>query len=103
MVRKVLCGLLALIPAILLAQPIGGPRTFPQFRDMAGLCGNGFAVQRDGTVGILGAMTLSTPIAFTLKPGQLVVGAASRSFDSHFRWINTEFGNRSQNSDGTGQ
>ena len=92
-----------LLPAIGFAQPIGGPRTFPQFRDMAGLSGNGFPVQRDGPVGILGAMSLSTPIAFTLHPGQLVVGGGARSFDSHFRWINTTSGSRTANSDGSGQ
>lgn len=103
MVGRAVLGLVALVPATLLAQSIGGPRTFPQFRDMAGLSGNGFPVQRDGVVGIKGAMTLSTPIAFTLKPGQFVFGGASRSFDRRFRWVNTEFGANNEKSDGTGQ
>jgi len=95
--------LVGFFPAVLLAQSIGGPRTFPQFRDMSGLSGNGFPVQRDGMIGIRGAMTLSTPIAYTLKHGQFVFGGASRSFDRNFRWVNTEFAANNQKSDGTGQ
>ncbi len=70
---------------------------------MAGLSGNGFGVLRDGTIDLRGAMTLSTPIAYTLRPGQLVIGGACRSFDTHFRWVNTQFGANTQKSDGTAQ
>jgi hypothetical protein len=103
MVRKAVFAISAFLPVVVYGQSIGGPRTFPQFRDMAGLSGNGFPVQRDGKIGIRGAMTLSTPIAYTLQPGQLVVGGASRSFDMNFRWVNTEFAANNQKSDGTGQ
>ncbi|MBS1702711.1 MAG: hypothetical protein JST12_13695 [Armatimonadetes bacterium] len=103
MVRKACLAAVACCPVVVFAQSIGGPRTFPQFRDMAGLSGNGFPVLRDGVVDIHGALTLSTPIAYTLKPGQLVLGGASRSFDRSFRWVNTQFGANNQKSDGTGQ
>lgn len=104
MVRKACLLVVGLGPVCAFAQwSIHGPRTFPQFRDMAGLSGNGFPVQRDGFVGIRGAITLSTPIAYTLQPGQLVVGGASRSFDQNFRWVNTKYADNTQRSDGTAQ
>jgi hypothetical protein len=83
------------------AQPIGGPRTFPQFRDMAGLSGNGFGVTPEGEISLSGALTLSTPIAYTLRPGVMIAGGASRSFDRQFRWINTKFASNTERSDGT--
>jgi hypothetical protein len=83
-----------------LSQSIGGPRTFPQFRDMAGLSGNGFPVLRDGKIGINGAMSLSTPIAYVLETKRVVLGLCSRSTDKTFRWFNTTSANV-QRSDGT--
>ena len=71
-----------------LSQTIGGPRTFPQFRDMAGLSGNGFPVLRDGKIGLNGAISLSTPIAYVLETKRVVLGLCSRSTDQNFRWVN---------------
>ncbi len=68
---------------------------------MAGLSGNGFPVLRDGSIGINGAMSLSTPIAYVLGTKQLVLGGSSRSFDRTFRWINTTFASNLEKSDGT--
>ncbi|MEI7575476.1 MAG: hypothetical protein WCK51_01175 [Armatimonadota bacterium] len=71
------------------AQTIGGPRTYPQFRDMAGLSGNGFPVLRDGSIGMNGAMSLSTPLGYVLGTKKIVLGLCSRSTDRNLRWFNT--------------
>lgn len=84
------------------AQVIGGPRTYPQFRDMAGLSGNGFPVMRDGKIGLQGAMSLSTPIAYVLETKKLVLGVASRSTDRTLQWLNTS-STGDQRSDGSFQ
>ena len=80
-----------------------GPGQFPQFRDMAGLSGNGFGVLRDGRIGIRGALSLSTPIAHVIGNNQAVVGLSGRSVDTQFRWINTTTTDQSQKADATGQ
>ena len=92
---------LILASAVVNAQSIGGPRTYPQFRDMAGLSGNGFPVKRTGELGLAGALSLSTPIGYVLSTKQLVLGASSRSFDRSFRWVNTSFASNQEKSDGT--
>ena len=84
------------------AQTIGGPRTYPQFRDMAGLSGNGFPVLRDGSIGLSGAMSLSTPIAYVLGTKRVVLGLCSRSTDRTFRWVNST-STGTEGSDGTFQ
>jgi hypothetical protein len=92
---------LILASAVVNAQSIGGPRTYPQFRDMAGLSGNGFPVKRTGELGLAGALSLSTPIGYVLGTKQLVLGASSRSFDRSLRWVNTSFASNQEKSDGT--
>ncbi len=85
------------------AQTISGPGTFPQFRDMNGLSGNGFAVMRDGELSLNGALTLSTPIAYLPRPGKTIIGVSSRSHDLRPRFPETRgFGGNSP-SDGTAQ
>lgn len=79
-----------------------GPNRFPQFRDMSGLSGSGFALDASGKVSTRGAIALSTPIGYTLEHGRYVLGFASRSHNMRFAWINS--GNANANkSDGTGQ
>lgn len=99
--RLVLVGLLTSVASVATAQYLGGPRSYPQFRDMAGLSGNGFPVLRDGSIGLNGAMSLSTPLGYVLATRQVVLGGCSRSFDNHFRWVNTKFAANTEQSDGT--
>ena len=87
---------------VCLGQVPWGPRTFPQFRDMAGMSGNGFPVNRDGSIGMSGAMSLSTPIAYLVGPKQFVLGVCSRSFDRRFRGLNSDPSGQ-ERSDGTAQ
>ena len=98
-----ICSIFVSLTAVsAFSQTIGGPRTYPQFRDMAGLSGNGFPVLRDGTIGMTGAMSLSTPIGYVLSTKKIVLGLCSRSTDKTFRWINgTSTG--TERSDGTFQ
>ncbi|HLO98601.1 MAG TPA: hypothetical protein VK171_08395 [Fimbriimonas sp.] len=79
-----------------------GPNRFPQFRDMSGLTGSGFAVDANGFVTTRGAISLSTPIGYTLASGKWAVGFASRSHNSKFAFINSDNATANK-SDGTGQ
>lgn len=85
--------------------PFFGPGTFPQFRDMSGLSGAGFPVDREGYPTMKGAIALSTPIGFTLGHGYTVHGVASRSRNSRLQWFHTSVRRRASefDSDATGQ
>jgi hypothetical protein len=80
-----------------------GPNSFPQFRDMGGLCGNGFGINRDGRIDIAGASSLSTPLAYVLGSNQLAFGLSGRSQDRRFRWINTSTTSQVESTDATAQ
>lgn len=85
------------------AKDLIGPGRFPQYRDMGGMPGSGFAVLPDGRISILGAMALSTPIGYSLAGGVFDFGFASRSQDRMFRIINVDSNADKNSSDGTGQ
>ncbi|HEY0867333.1 MAG TPA: hypothetical protein VGE01_08140 [Fimbriimonas sp.] len=58
-----------------------GAGGYPQFRNISGLPGGGFGVRPDGTVGISGALALTTPIAYSLRSRYYVAVAGAMSFD----------------------
>jgi hypothetical protein len=78
-----------------------GPGRFPQFRDMAGLSGNGFGVTKRGDPSILGVVSLSIPSGNVLGNGWRMATLASRSQNSSFQWVNTGKSQTSAQSDGT--
>ncbi|RYG37305.1 hypothetical protein EON81_07105 [bacterium] len=70
---------IALTAAMANAQSeLSGYHQYPQYRTMSGLPGSGFAVDPFGVVGI-GAISLSTPIAYSIGNGRFVIGAMSTS------------------------
>lgn len=104
--RVAIGSALALLASGALAQtPFFGPRTYPQFRDMSGLSGAGVGVLPDGTPSLRGAISLSTPIGYVLGPSHWAFGAASRSVNGQFTFINFRAKARDDTfkSDGTGQ
>lgn len=62
-----------------------GKDLFPQFRNLGGLPGNMIPVGPDGTPSYAGALSLSTPTAYTLSGWHGIAGYGSMSFDMRFR------------------
>lgn len=77
---RLFCTLLACGPCLALAQ-FGGPGNYPQFRSMSGLPGSGFGVTVDGKVDLRGAMSLSSPIGYSLSDWEAVVAIGNLSAD----------------------
>ena len=94
-------GLLTVLASAIVHAQVGGQGQFPQFRSMSGLPGSGYGVLADGKIDPLGAWSLSTPIAYSLKPYQFSVGAGSLSPNSRPRFFDTTSGESRGN--GTGQ
>lgn len=76
-VRK-FCSLVFLAPACALAQ-LGGAGQYPQFRSMSGLPGSGFGVSSKGQVSVWGAMSLSSPIGYSLSDWEVVLAIGNLS------------------------
>ncbi len=95
-------SLFAAVPCCCLAQvdPWNFPGQFPQFRDMSGLPGGGFGLTIKGDPSIRGAMSLSTPIGFSLGSGRWNLGISSRSVNSRPAFFSTS-PRGSTGSDGT--
>ncbi|MCW5939048.1 MAG: hypothetical protein KF884_04090 [Fimbriimonadaceae bacterium] len=68
------------------AQTMRGKGQFPQFRNLSGLPGGGFAVSPEGSPDVKGALSLSTPIAYSLTDYRIVFQYASQSNDRRFRF-----------------
>jgi hypothetical protein len=84
--------LLSIVTAILALCAFAGAQQafshlgqYSQFRNISGLPGGTFGVNRDGSPGIGGAMSLSTPIAYSLGGGHFAGALANTSYDSRFR------------------
>ncbi|MBS1723697.1 MAG: hypothetical protein JSS66_12180 [Armatimonadetes bacterium] len=90
------CLSLLLLPCAALSQ-VGGPGQFPQFRSMSGLPGSGYGIRADGSCDPMGAWSISTPIAYSLKPWQLVASAGSLSPNSSFRFLDSSSGESTSN------
>lgn len=73
LVTSVLAGLASLACA---QAELAGPDQFPQFRGVGGLTGNGFSVSPDGKPSKFGALSLSTPIGYTLGHQKLYVSGS---------------------------
>lgn len=65
-----------------------GPRQFPQFRNMSGLPGSGFPIGPKGVISMRGAMAYSTPVAYSLRGWQAVIGGTNLSNSMRLRWFN---------------
>lgn len=65
----------------------GGPRQYPQFRTASGLPGGCFGVNSQGRFDINGALSLSTPIGYSLVRGQRVGLVSAMSYDSNWNFI----------------
>jgi len=79
---------LALAAAIAPAQAgLSGKGQYPQARTVSGLAGGGSAVRPNGSLGMNGAMALSTPIGYTLASGRAVLMGGATSADSQWRWF----------------
>ncbi|MDX2064436.1 MAG: hypothetical protein SFX74_01710 [Fimbriimonadaceae bacterium] len=92
-------GLIAL-SGTALAQPLSGPDQFPQFRNASGLPGGLFGVSADGRPTMLGAMTISTPIGYSLGHNHFALGFANMSKDRTLRFPQSRTNN--DNANGTG-
>lgn len=68
-----LFGLALAVPAAAQSDFVGRDR-FPQFRGFGGLPGNGFGVTPDGRPSFNGAMSFSTPVAYSLSDWRFVIG-----------------------------
>jgi hypothetical protein len=83
------------------AQPLSGPRQYPQFRNMSGLPGGLFGVTEKGAPSMSGAMAISTPIGYSLSNYHVAVGFANMSRDRTLRFPQSRNDNNDAN--GTGQ
>ncbi len=78
------------------SQDLSKPGQYFQFRKMSSLSGGGFGVTVNGDPSIDGAMSFTTPIAYSLGGGYYQLGLGSRSNDNLPRFINLN--NTSHNS-----
>lgn len=62
-----------------------GRDQFPQFRNLGGLAGNMVPLNPDGSPNYFGALSLSTPVAYTLSNWHGSVGYGLMSFDMTLR------------------
>jgi len=99
---------LSVIASILVAsaafaqRDLIGYHQYPQFRSMSGLPGSGFPLDSTGEVNSDGAMTLSIPIAYSLRPGRFVIGGMTVSTDLSPRFFRGK-GRDTVNGNGTAQ
>ncbi|MCH8978904.1 MAG: hypothetical protein IH945_06635 [Armatimonadetes bacterium] len=62
------------------AQPgVQGAGQYPQFRNLSGLPGAGFGVMPDGRLSSHGALAYSTPVAYSMRGWDIVLGATNVS------------------------
>ncbi|CAN5404526.1 hypothetical protein BH11ARM2_BH11ARM2_26600 [soil metagenome] len=102
-IRHAFTVFLALMAATACAQTeLAGYHRYPQFRTLGGLPGSGFPLTRYGTVSTRGAMALSTPLAYSLRDGELVFGALSASSSRRPR-VSFSGGRGLRSGNGTGQ
>jgi hypothetical protein len=87
-----LAKLLSISTAVLSLSAVAGAQQafahlgqYSQFRNVSGLPGGTFGVNPNGDPGIDGAMSLSTPIAYSLGGGHFAGVLSNTSYDSHFR------------------
>lgn len=85
--RLALLALLAVPAASFAQQDLFGISQFPQFRSISGLPGGGFGLNRRGLPDFKGAMSLSTPIAYSLGPGNFAIVGGNTSSDSSPRFL----------------
>jgi hypothetical protein len=85
-----------------LAQPLSGPGQYPQFRNVSGLPGGLFGVSADGRPSMLGAMTISTPIGYSLGHNHIGLGFANMSRDRTLRFPQSRTNNDDANGTGFG-
>ena len=62
-----------------------GRDQFPQFRNLGGLAGNLVPLNPDGSPNYFGALSLSTPVAYTLSNWHGIAGYGLMSFDMTLR------------------
>ncbi len=89
---------MALLPTFGFPQQISGKGSFPQYRSISGLPGGGFPVTRDGRINIQGHTAISTPIAFSVRPGTYVAALANLSPNKRLRSFD---GDQSDGANGT--
>jgi hypothetical protein len=75
--------LAGVIPAAAQSDFVGKDR-FPQFRGFGGLPGNGFGVTPDGAPSFRGAMSFSTPVAYSLTDWRFVIGMSVIGTENRF-------------------
>jgi hypothetical protein len=80
-----------------LGQAISGKGTFPQFRNLSGLPGGGYPVNPDGRISLAGHVTLSTPIAYSIKRGYYAGVLGNMSSSERPAWLNSSNGERDAN------
>jgi hypothetical protein len=84
-IRRILSAALALVPVLAAAQNDLNPAgQYPQFRTLSGLPGGGFGVRPDGSIGLDGALTFSTPIGYGLSNWHFAITGANTS---DYRWF----------------
>lgn len=90
--RGLTLGLLTLLSSSLMANLINGPGTYPQFRSLAGLPGSGLGVTPQGKLDFSGAMSISTPVAYSLShyEAALIGGIYNGSRSFRFEFSGTE-------------
>lgn len=66
---------------------LAGKGQYPQSRTISGLAGGGTSVLPNGRPSIRGALTLSTPIGYTLGKDSAVLTGGTTSLDSNLRWF----------------
>ncbi len=88
--RFAILAIVTLLPALIYADRIAGPGSYPQFRSLAGLPGSGFGVTKAGELSFNGAMSISTPVAYSLSNFNIFIGGGIFSGNSKFRFDTTE-------------
>lgn len=88
---------LLLVPVTALSQTeFEHPAQYPSFRGISGLPGGTFGVLRDGSISMKGALSFSSPIAYSVGNNQWFFGISETSNDQKLRLA---FNFRSKNGD----
>lgn len=63
---------------------------YAQYRNLSGLPASGYGVDSDGKITLKGAFSFSTPVAYSLKGGEISITLGNTSWDRNFRFFEGE-------------
>lgn len=63
---------------------------YAQYRNLSGLPASGYGVDENGKISLKGAFSFSTPVAYSLKGGEISLTLGNTSWDRNFRFFEGE-------------